>query len=50
MVKGLRQRTLEKLAYRYSEKNPKRSEKENWALAEKFLQRIDKRYKIDKRD
>lgn len=44
MIRGLRQRTLEKLAYRYWQKNPKRSAEENWKLAEKLLSKLEKRY------
>jgi hypothetical protein len=41
-----RLRALEKLAFRYWLKNPERSAEENWKLAEKFLKKIDKRYKL----
>lgn len=43
MIKGLRQRTLEKLAYRYWLKNKSRSAEENWKKAEQFLIYIEKR-------
>lgn len=43
MIIDLRLRTLEKLAYRYHTKNKKRTMEENWKLAEKFLNYIDKR-------
>ena len=42
---GLKQRTLEKLAYRYYLKNKNRSSEENWNLAVKFLEKLEKRYK-----
>ena len=45
MVRGLKKRALEKLAYHYWVKNPKRSAIENWKLAEKFLKKLEKRYK-----
>lgn len=44
MVIDIKKRVLENLAYRYWTKNPKRTDKENWALAEKFLQKLEKRY------
>ena len=46
MSKYLRQRTLEKLAFRYWKKNPKRSSEENWKLAETLLKKLEKRYGI----
>lgn len=39
----IKQRTLEKLAYRYWTKNKLRNNEENWKLAEKFLKYIEKR-------
>jgi hypothetical protein len=50
MVKGIRQRTLEKLAYEFWLKNKKRSSAENWMLAEKLLQKLEKRYNIKPRE
>lgn len=50
MVKGLKRRTLEHLAYRYWVKNPKRSAIENWKLAEKLLKKLNKRYKINRKE
>lgn len=47
MIIGLTQRTLEKLSFRYYLKNPKRTPQENWNLAEKLLQKLRKRYKIE---
>lgn len=49
MVLDLYKRCLEKLAYRYWTKNKDRSSEQNWKLAEKFMERIHKRYKIDRR-
>jgi len=46
MVIGLRQRTLEKLSYRYWLKDNSRSSEENWKKAEELLNRLEKRYKI----
>jgi hypothetical protein len=46
---GLRQRSLEKLAYRYYLKNPNRSSEENWKKAEKILNYIDKRKSLIER-
>lgn len=42
-IRGIRQRVLEQLAFRYWLKNKKRSPKQNWAKAEKLLFYIDKR-------
>lgn len=50
MVRGLRQRTLENLAYRYWLKNPKRSSRENWLLAEKLLTKLERRYQVERKD
>ncbi len=44
MTIGAKQRVLEKLAYRYWCKNPRRSAEENWQLAEKLLAKLEKRY------
>ena len=44
MMLGLRDRTLKHLAYRYWKKNPKRSAKENWKLAEILLNKLERRY------
>ena len=46
MIKELKQRTLEKLAYRYYLKNKNRSSEENWKMAEEFLKKLEKRYEI----
>ena len=46
MVIGLKQRTLEKLSYRYWLKNKFRSSEENWKLAVRLLEKLEKRYKI----
>lgn len=46
-MRGLRQRTLENLAYRFWKKNPKRSAQENWNLAEKLLKKLEKRYHVN---
>lgn len=46
---GIRQRTLEKLAYRYYLKNKKRSSKENWELAERLLKKLEERYETQPR-
>jgi hypothetical protein len=45
MVIDSRQRALEKLAYRYWIKNKNRTAHENWKLAEKLLDYIDKKLK-----
>ena len=44
MIKELKQRTLEKLAYRYYLKNNSRSSEENWKKAIIFLEKLEKRY------
>lgn len=44
MVIGLKQRTLEKLSFRYYLKKPNRSSEENWKLAARLLQKLEKRY------
>jgi len=46
---GLKQRVLEKLSYRYWLKNKKRNSIENWKLAEKLLNYIDKRKSLIKK-
>jgi len=43
MILELRKRTLDKIAYRYHLKDKHRNHKENWKLAEKLLDYIDKR-------
>ena len=50
MIKGLRRRILNKLAYRYWMKDKTQSSEENWKLAIKLLSWLEKRYKIKKRD
>jgi len=42
----MRLRALEHLAYRYWTKDKNRSGKDNWLLAEMFLRKLEKRYKI----
>ena len=49
MIKDLKQRVLEKLAFRYWIKNPKRNTDTNWKLAEKFLNFIEKRKSLIER-
>ena len=44
MIKYLKQRTLEKLAYCYHLKNKFRTTYENWLLAERLLKKLEKRY------
>jgi len=44
MIKCLKQRTLEKLAYRYYLKNRNRSSEENWKKAQILLEKLEKRY------
>ena len=46
---GLKQRTLEKLAYRYYLKDKNRSSEENWNKAIKLLKYIDKRKSLIRR-
>ena len=41
---GLKQRVLEKLAYRYWLKDPSKSAEENWKRAKDFLNKLEKRY------
>jgi len=43
MIKGARERALEKISYRYWLKDKNRSAENNWRLAEKLLNYIDKR-------
>lgn len=50
MIRGLRQRTLEKLAYRFWTKDKTRSSEENWKLAVKELEKIERIKKIKPRD
>lgn len=45
MIKELKQRTLEKLAFRYYLKDNNRSSEENWKKAVEFLEKLEKRYK-----
>jgi len=45
-VMGSRERCLENLAFRYYLKDRSRSAEENWALAERFLEKLEKRYNI----
>ncbi len=45
MVIDSKQRTLEKLSYRYYLKAKNRTEEENWELALQLLIKLKKRYK-----
>lgn len=44
MVINLKQRTLEKLSYRYYLKDKLRSSEENWKKAQELLKKLEKRY------
>lgn len=50
MVNGLKQRTLEKLAYREWEKDKTKSSAECWIIAEGLLKKLDKRYKVTRKN
>jgi len=50
MVNGLRQRTLEKLAYRAWEEDKSRSPEQCWKIAESLLKKLDKRYKVTRKN
>lgn len=43
MIYGAKQRALEKLAFRYHLKDKKRTQTQNWKLAEQFLLKLIKR-------
>lgn len=42
-IKGLKQRCLEKIAYKEWLKNKSRSAEENWKTAQRIMEYIDKR-------
>lgn len=48
-IKGLRERCLEKIAYKEWLKNKSRSAEENWKLAQKIMNYIDKRINLLKK-
>jgi t-SNARE complex subunit (syntaxin) len=48
-VIGAKERCLEILAYKYYLKNKKRSSKENWKLAIKMLDKLEKRARRDEK-
>lgn len=48
-IKGLRERCLEKIAYKKWLKNKSRSSEENWRLALKIMDYIDKRITLVKK-
>ena len=43
-IKGSKQRTLEKLSYRYYLKDKNRSSEENWEKAQELLKKLEQRY------
>ncbi len=49
MIYDLSKRTLTLLAERYYKKNKNRTDLENWVLAEKLLEKLEKRYNVKKR-
>lgn len=50
MVNGLRQRTQEKLAYRFWEEDKTRTSDQCWKMAGELLKKLDKRYNVKRKN